>query len=52
MRSVVVEWLERLDYGAESHRKGVRSSWASQSDDWKNSVSPAENGYLFRTRLG
>ena len=49
-RGVVVEWLETLGYGAESRRKGVRSSprFPHPSDDWKTlSVNPAVNGYLF-----
>ena len=41
----MVEWLERLDYGAESR------GWASPCYDWKTlSVNPAVNGYLFRIR--
>ena len=42
-RGAVVAWLERLGYGAESHRK------VSLSDDWKTlPVNPALNEYLFR----
>ena len=49
----MVEWLEQLDYGAESHRKVVSSRLASPCDDWKTlSVNPALNGYLFRIREG
>ena len=45
----VVEWLEQLDYGAESRRKVA----SSPRDDWKTlSVDPAVNGYLFRIREG
>ena len=42
-RGVVVEWLERLDYGGS----------ASPCGDWKTlSVNPTVNGYLFRIREG
>ena len=45
----LVEWLERLGYGAESHLR----DWASPCDDWKTlSVIPAVNGYLFQIREG
>ena len=45
----MVEWLEWLGYGAESHCKVMHSRLASLCDDWKTlSVSPAVNGYLFR----
>ena len=49
----MVEWLERLGYGAESRRKFVSSRRALSCDDWKIlSVNPAVNGYLFRIREG
>ena len=49
----MVEWLELLDYGAESRRKALVRSWASPCDDWKTlSVNPAVNGYRFRIREG
>ena len=52
MRGVVVEWLDRLDYGAESRRKVVRG-WDSPCDDWKTaSVHPAVNGNLSQSREG
>ena len=45
-RGVVVEWLERFDYGAESRRKVV----CSRLGDWKTlSVNPAVNGYHFES---
>ena len=44
----MVEWLERLAYGAESRRKALVRGWTSPCDDWKIlSVNPAVNGYLF-----
>ena len=47
----MVEWFERLDYGAESRRKVVSSRLASPCDDWKTLYVPsAVNGYLFRIR--
>ena len=47
----MVDWLDRLDYGAESRRKVVSSS--SPCNDRKTlSVNPAVNGYLFRIREG
>ena len=49
---VVVEWLERLDYGAESRRKVVSSRLGSAMRRLENSVNPAVNGYLFRIREG
>ena len=46
LRGAVVEWLERLGYGAESRRKTYE--WASPCYNWKTfSVNPAVNGYLF-----
>ena len=49
----MVEWLERLGYGAESRRKVVSLRQAPPCDDWKTlSVNPAVNGYLFRIREG
>ena len=44
----MVEWLEQLDYDAESRREVVSSRLNSPCDDWKTlSVDPAVNGYLF-----
>ena len=60
----MVEWLERLDYGAESRRKVVRSrlgfamrrlekSLCQPRSKWKTLfVNPAVNGNLFRIREG
>ena len=49
----MVEWLEWLDYDAESRRKVVSSRLDSPCDDWKTlSVNPAVNGYLFRIKEG
>ena len=48
MRGAVVEWLQRLCYGAVSHRKAGVQGWASPCNDWKTlSVNPAVKGYLF-----
>ena len=50
IRGAIVEWSETLGYGAESHRKFVRSRetrFCHPSDDWKTlSVNSAENGYF------
>ena len=44
----MVEWLERLDYVAESRRKaGFRHATTG-----KLSVNPAVNGYILRFREG
>ena len=44
----MVDWLERLNYGAESRRKACVRGWASPCDDWKTlSVNQAVNWYLF-----
>ena len=48
----MVEWLERLDYGAESRLKFLRSRLAFAMRRLENSVNPAVNGYLFRIREG
>ena len=49
----MVEWLERLDYGAESRCKVVSSRLGFACDDWKTlPVNPAVNGYLFQIRKG
>ena len=49
----MVEWLEQLDYGAESRRIARVRGSASPCGDWKTlSVNPAVNGYLFRIREG
>ena len=50
----MVEWLEWLDYGAESHRKVVssRPGFAMRRLENSLSVNPAVNGYLFRIREG
>ena len=43
----MVEWLERLDNGAQSRLK-VGSSWVGFAmRRLENSVNPAVNGYLF-----
>ena len=43
----MVEWLEWLNYGAESRSKVVSGGWALPCCDWKtHSVNPAVNGYL------
>ena len=46
---LVVEWLERLDYGAESRRKVVSSGLGFAMRRLKEtlSVNPAVNGYFF-----
>ena len=49
---VVVEWLELLDYVAESRRKVVSSRLDFAMRRLENSVNPAVNGYLFRIREG
>ena len=46
----MVECLERLSYGIEGRWRLGSLSPAWPSDDWKISVSPAVNGYLFRIR--
>ena len=51
-RNVVVEWLELLDYGAESPRKVMSSRLGFAMQQLENSVNPAVNGYLFRIREG
>ena len=53
-KGVVVKWLERLGYGAESHQKVMRLCQVFYpSEDWKTlSVNPAVNGYLFGIREG
>ena len=44
----MVEWLERLNYGAESRWKVMSLRLGLPSDDWKTlSVNPTVNGYLF-----
>ena len=49
----VVEWLEQLSYGAESHRIAWVRGSALPCDDWKTlSFNPAVNGYLFQIREG
>ena len=48
----MVEWLERLDYGAESRRKVVSSRLGFAMRRLKNSVNPAVHGNLFRIREG
>ena len=49
-KCVVVEWFERLDYGAESRRKVVSLRLGFAMRRLENSVNPAVNGYLFRIR--
>ena len=51
-RGIVVEWLERDDYGAESRRKVVSSRLDFAMRRLENSVSPAVNGYNLRIREG
>ena len=48
----MVEWLERLDYGAESGRKVISLRQGIAMQRLENSVNPAVNGYLFRIREG
>ena len=48
VRGALVEWLDRLSYGAEYCRKACVRGGASTWDNWKTlSVKPAVNGYLF-----
>ena len=44
MKGTVVEWLERLSYGAESCRKSVSSWLGFVIRRLENSVSPVVNG--------
>ena len=46
----MVEWLEHLDYGAESRRKVVSSRLSFAVRRLENSVDPAVNGYLYSIR--
>ena len=48
----MVEWSERLDFGAERHRKVVSSRLGFAMWRLENSVKPAVNGYLFQIREG
>ena len=48
----VVEWVEQLDYGAESRRKVVSSRLGFAMRRLENSVDPMSNGYPFRIREG
>ena len=43
----MVEWLERLGYGAESRRKVVSSRLGFAMRRLENSVSPAAKGTFF-----
>ena len=43
----MVEWLERLDYGAESRRKVVSSRLGFAMRRLENFVTPAVNGDRF-----
>ena len=52
MSGAVVEWLGRLDYGAESRRRVVSSRLGFAIRRLENSVNQALNGYLFRIREG
>ena len=52
MRGVMVEWLERLDCGAESRRKVVSLRLGFAMRRLENLVNPAVNRYLFRIREG
>ena len=45
-RGAVIEWLERLNYGAESRRE------FEAGRRLENSVNPAVNGYLFQDTVG
>ena len=47
MRGTVVEWLKRLNYGAESRRKVVSSGLGFAMRRLENFVIPAVNAYLF-----
>ena len=40
-KGAVVEWLERLGYGAESRRKAWVRDWASPYGDWKTLCQPS-----------
>ena len=50
----MVEWLERLDYGAENRRKIMSSGLGFDMRQLENSLSvnPVVNVYLFRIREG
>ena len=43
----MVEWWERLGYGAESRCKIVSSRLGFAMRRLENSINPAVNGYLF-----
>ena len=47
----MVKWLELLDYGAENCRKVV-SSRLGFACEYRQTVNPAVNGYLFRIGEG
>ena len=52
-RGVVVEWLERLGYGAESRRKVVRSRLCFAMRGLENSLcQPSSKWAPFRIREG
>ena len=48
----MVEWLERLDYGAESRRKVVSSRLGFATRRLENSVNPAVMGTFFELGKG
>ena len=48
----MAEWVEWLDYGAESGRKVVSSRLGFAMRRLENSVNPAVKGYLLRIREG
>ena len=48
----MVEWLEQLDYGAESRRKVVSSRLGFAIRRLEISINRAVNGYFFRIREG
>ena len=50
MSGAVVEWLGRLDYGAESRRRVVSSRLGFAIRRLENAVNPALNGYLFSNK--
>ena len=49
-RGSLVEWLERLGYGTESHSKVVSLRLGFIMRHLENSVNQAVNGYLFSNK--
>ena len=53
MRGTIVEWLEWLSYGVESHRKVVSLRLGFTSRQLENFfVTPVVNGYFFQILEG